>query len=695
MMGIGKTTLAKSVYGDRQVEDYFDVRGWITMPQEYNKSQMLRLLLRSILPAVENKFGEGSAIPADKLAEQVRTQLRAKRFLIVLDNIHDSRALHDIQRCVCCGDPGSTILLTTGNFNLRFDPIFYHHQYTNYMTLLDQNQSWDLFCNNMVSLKGRMALEFEKIKSHIVEICDGLPWSIVAVAKRLAKCHDILKEWEKVKKEMESLGILDHKALTFHYNQLSEHLKVCFLYFGVFPKRKEIQVKKLIGLWIAEGFLEPLEHEELENQGYVYLQEFIERSLLLICNQGRDGKIKTCRMHSALHTFCVGEAQKAGIFCAVNTLQHTALPLSEFANSSRWLSLYTHSFDYYVLFSTNKPRSIFFFDDDPKTFVPFKLLRVLAFVPSPFLQRVSMHSRHLIFLRYLFISQRFEGLGNIVSNNPNLHTLIVSSDEPQIGAPTIHLPSTIWQLPHLRHLELGDLYTIDDPPSVVTMTNLQTLSWVSPTHCGREVYFNFPSIRKVELFYKKDLVPTHIGSSSSNSITLYNLDYLEWLERLTISISIGCIVTLPERFMFPSQLKKLNLSGAKLSQRDLTAIGMLPELRVLKLENSLLGRVWKVAKGEFRKLRFLLIEDKKLKQWQSDETYTLLCLERLVLRCCYCLEQIPLSFGGPKLKHIELDGCNPSIVASAKQLIIIKHLYGQVELIIDGAVFYRLSSFIR
>nr|GLL45292.1 putative late blight resistance protein homolog R1B-17 isoform X1 [Ipomoea trifida] len=212
------------------------------------------------------------------------------------------------------------------------------------------------------------------------------------------------------------------------------------------------------------------------------------------------------------------------------------------------------------------------------------------------------------------------------------------------------------------------MYTIDDPPSVVTM-NLQTLSWVSPTHCGREVNFNFPNIRKVELFYKEDLVPSHIGSSSSNPITLYNLDNLEWLERLTISISIGCIVTLPKRFMFPSQLKKLKLSGTKLSQRDLTTIGiMLPELRVLKLENALLGRVWEVAEGEFCKLKFLLIEDKKLKQLQIDETNTLLRLEQLVLRCCYCLEQIPLSFVGRNLKHIELDGCNPSIVASAKQL---------------------------
>nr|GMD75253.1 putative late blight resistance protein homolog R1A-4 isoform X1 [Ipomoea batatas] len=144
--------------------------------------------------------------------------------------------------------------------------------------------------------------------------------------------------------------------------------------------------------------------------------------------------------------------------------------------------------------------------------------------------------------------------------------------------------------------------------------------------------------------------------------------------------------------------QKLKLSGTKLSQRDLTTIGMLPELRVLKLENALLGRVWEVAEGEFRKLRFLLIEDKKLKQLQSDETYTLLHLKRLVLRCCNCLEQIPSSFFDRNMKRIELDGCNPSFVASAKQLII-NHVFGRVELIVNGAVYllyrYRRNGLVH
>ncbi|XP_031096872.1 putative late blight resistance protein homolog R1B-17 [Ipomoea triloba] len=360
-----------------------------------------------------------------------------------------------------------------------------------------------------------LAPKFEKIRNHVVEKCDGLPQLIIEVAKRLSKCDNIQQGWKKIEKELESLGLLDRNVLRVSYNMLPHHLKVCFLYFGVFPKRKRILVKMLIRLWIAEGFVKPLKHTELEDQAYVYLQELIDRSLLLIEDRSCNDKIKTCRMHSALHSFCVGEAQKGSILCAVNTQQHSELPLDTFANSCRWLSFYSHSFDYYVLFRTNIPRSIFFFLENPEMFVPPKLLRVLAFDTSISLQRVPVQL---------------------------IETLVVSGN----GAPTFHLPSSIWKPPNLRHLELGNSYMVD-PPSA-DKKNLQTLSWVvRPIHCRQNVYNKFPNIKKLKILLKDDIEnPSHIGGCCSNPIILDHFDYLEGLEKLSISVSIGCNVALPE-----------------------------------------------------------------------------------------------------------------------------------------------------
>nr|GMD81541.1 putative late blight resistance protein homolog R1A-4 [Ipomoea batatas] len=347
-------------------------------------------------------------------------------------------------------------------------------------------------------------------------------------------------------------------------------------------------------------------------------------------------------------------------------MQFPGVSLNAFANSCRWLSFYTHSFDYYVLFDTIKSRSIFFFHDNPEISAPLKLLRVLAFVPPPFFRRMQMHFGDFIFLRYISVAQWFEGLDYIVSINCNLQTLVVSGNESQAGASTVHLPSKIWKSPQLRHLELGNSYTVDPPR--VNKKSFQTLSWVSPTYCRKEIYNKFPKLKALKIFLKEQLELNCTCGSCSNPIILDNLDYLEELEKLTISVSIDCNVTLRNRSMFPFILKKLRLSGLNLSERHLTVIGKLPWLKVLKLENSFHGKVWEVSEGGFCQLGFLLLEARNLEQLKANK-YSFPRLQHLGLRFCYCLEEIPRSFAHIfMLQSIELKQCSPSVVAAAKQI---------------------------
>nr|GMD79993.1 putative late blight resistance protein homolog R1A-4 isoform X1 [Ipomoea batatas] len=297
-------------------------------------------------------------------------------------------------------------------------------------------------------------------------------------------------------------------------------------------------------------------------------------------------------------------------------------------------------------------------------FVPPKLLRVLAFDTSISLQRVPVQLGGLVFLRYLSITQWFEDLDYVVSNNPNLETLVVSGN----GAPTFHLPSSIWKPPNLRHLEIGNSYMVD-PPSA-DKKNLQTLSWVvRPIHCRKKVYSKFPKIKNLKIFLKDDIEPTHIRGCCSNPIILDHFDCLEGLEKLSISVSIGCNAALPEECMYPSRLKKLKLSGTNISQWDINVIAKLPQLKVLKLENAFHGTEWNVvAEGGFPELIFLLLEAKELKQWVVSCWGHFPKLRHLVLRSCNCLEQMPKDFRGEELESIELKGCHSSLVASAKQL---------------------------
>nr|GMD79994.1 putative late blight resistance protein homolog R1A-4 isoform X1 [Ipomoea batatas] len=295
-------------------------------------------------------------------------------------------------------------------------------------------------------------------------------------------------------------------------------------------------------------------------------------------------------------------------------------------------------------------------------FVPPKLLRVLAFDTFISLQRVPVQLGGLVFLRYLSITQWFEDLDDVVSNNPNLETLVVSGN----GAPIVYLPSSIWKPQNLRHLKLGNSYMVDPPGA--DKKNLQTLSWmVRPIHCRQMVYNMFPNIKNIKIFLKDDIEPSHIGGCFSNPIILNHFYHLGGLEKLSISVSIGCNAALPEQCLYPSGLKKLKLSGTNISVSDLNVIAMLPNLMVLKLENAFRGTIWKVAKGGFPQLIFLLLEAKDLKQWVVSSSQFWM-LRRLVLRSCNCLEQMPKHFIRNTMNSIELERCNSSLVASAKQL---------------------------
>ncbi|XP_031122061.1 uncharacterized protein LOC116025108 isoform X2 [Ipomoea triloba] len=252
-----------------------------------------------------------------------------------------------------------------------------------------------------------------------------------------------------------------------------------------------------------------------------------------------------------------------------------------------------------------------------------------------------------------FLREWFEGLDYVVSTNRNLQTLVVSGKESQFGAPTLYLPSTIWESPQLQHLELDKCYVID-PPSM-DKDNMQTLSWVCPTHCRTGVYCRFPNIKILKVFV-----------FCSNPVILDNLEYLERLERLSILVSFGCIVTLPKPSMFPSQLKKLRLNGTNLTGRDLKVIGMLHGLEILKLENAFCGKVWEVEDGLFFGLNFLLLEDKTLEQWTVGYR-SFPRLKHLILRFCDCLKEIPKVMAKIHiLKSIELQWCCPSLITSTK-----------------------------
>lgn len=87
-------------------------------------------------------------------------------------------------------------------------------------------------------------------------------------------------------------------------------LKPCFLYFGAFLEDKESPAKKLIQLWMAEGFIQKDDCKSLEDVATNYMMDLIRRSLVMVSKQKSIGGVKACCIHDLLHDFCSTKAKE-------------------------------------------------------------------------------------------------------------------------------------------------------------------------------------------------------------------------------------------------------------------------------------------------------------------------------------------------------------------------------------------------
>ncbi|XP_016456202.1 putative late blight resistance protein homolog R1B-16 [Nicotiana tabacum] len=308
MGGIGKTTLARKVYDDSTIRYRFDKHAWVTISQVYNERQILLELVSSIS---QDKTDESNQkMSNDQLAEIVYRGVIGRRFLIVIDDLWSTEALDQIQRIFPNENNRSRILLTT---RLSYvadyaSPDFPHHN----MSFLSFDESWILFTERLLR-EDICPPHLDEIGKHIIQQCRGLPLSIVVVAGLLGKIDPTRDNWKKVEENLNSFfGTVSERCqsiLSLSYSYLPQYLKACFLYVGGFPEDMEIGVSKLIKLWIAELFVRARSNKKLEMVAEEYLEELIDRSLILAGTRRANGKMKTCKIHDLLRQLCIREAQ--------------------------------------------------------------------------------------------------------------------------------------------------------------------------------------------------------------------------------------------------------------------------------------------------------------------------------------------------------------------------------------------------
>ncbi|KAH6769442.1 hypothetical protein C2S51_014778 [Perilla frutescens var. frutescens] len=665
MGGIGKTTLAKIVYDDPLTVQQFDIRAWVTLSQDYNAD----VILSSLLASMKNFDKEGSERSSELVGEKVFKILKGRRYLIVMDDIWSIDAWDEMRNIFPDDENGSRILLTTREVDVASyaDHLSPLHQ----MHLMDEKQSWDLLRQRVFADKDCPS-ELKRIGQEIARNCGGLPLAIVVVAGLLSAVGMDPTSWkdiaENVNSSVTSKGEFQN-ILSLSYTHLPYYLRPCFLYMGMFPEDHEVRVSKLIKLWVAEGFFRtPDGPKSPEEEAEECLEDLVKRNLVLVTKRRFDGRIKSCSLHDLMRDLCIRRAHDEKFLLNFRSWEgRKFLPMEIRKNQPR-LSVTGHGLQYLSKVDGRTTRTILCFHRISvlmKLLGSFRLLRILD-AGEGYVRSLPIELFELFHLVYLVI--RCHGkIPAAISKLQNLQTLRVraSNDWRDIRVQSVCLLQEIWSLPQLRHLAYFG--RLPDPGRTRTcssgLENLQTLSTVSHVMCIEKILRMIPNLKALEIDcsdYREEEEPF-----------LNNLVYLHQLESLKLRSDIYRNAVCPKNiFMLPRTLKRLTLSYLKLPWDEVTAVGSLPNLQVLKLtDHACEGSTWETTEGEFTQLEFLLIEKTHLEHWVAESSH-FPRLKCLLLHECSELTQIPNGIGEiPTLELIEVKGYgNESLVDSAKRI---------------------------
>ncbi|KAL3508892.1 hypothetical protein ACH5RR_028293 [Cinchona calisaya] len=286
-----------------------------------------------------------------------------------------------------------------------------------------------------------------------------LPLTVVIIAGILAtvECDD----WDEVAESFTSTIVYgtDHckNTVDLSYKHLPHYLKPCLLYFGAFPEDQEIHAKKLMSLWIAEGFVQNTGQKRLEDVAEEYLMELIARNLVMVLKQRSIGGVKACCIHDLLHEFCKDKSKEENFLQVLHG--YDELSTSDELPNLKRLSIWSkvEHFKGSKLFCPRICGLLFnpiegsnlWIDDISFIFCIYKRLRVLdleqIYLP---LKVLPWEIESPVELRYLCVGGMIRCIPPSIENLSSLETFIVKS-----GC-TVSLPDTIWNMTKLRHLQV-------------------------------------------------------------------------------------------------------------------------------------------------------------------------------------------------------------------------------------------------
>ncbi|KAF3440149.1 hypothetical protein FNV43_RR18427 [Rhamnella rubrinervis] len=702
MGGSGKTTLVANVYNNEKVRRYFDCHAWITVSQTYVTHELFRRLIKEFHQASKE------VVPADlnakeyrELVEMLHDYLKRKRYLIVFDDVWDPNFWTETNKSLPDTRLGSRIILTTRNEDIA-SSCFGVRSHGFCIEPLPQKEAWMLFCMKAFSNYPdiRCPPEFESLAWKVLEKCEGLPLAIMALGGIMSSKKSML-EWTQVcdhlNWQLSDNPMLEkfNRILLLSFNYLSYRLKHCFLYCSLFPEDYGMKRKRLIRLWMAEGFVEHVKGVTPEEVANNYLMALTSRSMLQVVDRNPSGRPKLFRMHDLMRELALSVSEKEK-FCAVydgkeDMGQFRARRLSIIVTPDKEIKAWTgmSQLRSFLGFARYTDAS-FSYNKFPSG---FKLLRIIDFQGFPIIEKLPDALIVRLFnLRYLNLSgTSIRELPKSISRLRNLQTLDISHTKIET------LPKGITKLKNLRHLIMHNFCPGNRTNFRCGNLIMHHFCPGDPTNfrCGRgtRAPWKMSKLNKLQILSaivsEGDIIKqigsmthlTRIGISDVKEedeedlcVSLQKLKLLHYLclmvtdEEETLGIDaisssppplkglflVGKLVKVPRWICCLNSLVTLYLHWSRLVEDVLPHVASLPCLGELALINAYGGENLCFREG-FSKLTTLELNGLPKLEAITIEEGVMPRLQRLVLENCINLKTLPKGIEGlSNLKRLSL-----------------------------------------
>ncbi|KAM0943022.1 putative virus X resistance protein-like, coiled-coil [Dioscorea sansibarensis] len=559
MGGVGKTTLARKIFSDPDIRRHFTCQAWIWVSQEYRAREALETIAKDAIGMSKRTLKN---LRDEELELKIYKHLKETKYLVILDDIWGIEAWDSIDGLLPDMTNGSRVLLTTRSQDVALHAGRQSPPYD--LKFLGEEDSWELFCRKAIPTKCSKDCPpyLISIGREMVAKCCGLPLAIVVLGGLMLTRRQSVGEWRKLLKsanwQLRQGEEQFSQILALSYHHLPYYMKPCFLYFSIYPKGALISAKRLIRLWIAEGFIQPRDQQTVEEVAEDYLKDLAHWSMIQVVETHHHGSIKICQIHELLHDLSISLAQ------GIKSLPNDIGKLIHL----RYLGLrYTDL--------TELPSSIGKLTNLQT--VDVKNSKHISELPSQ-VWKMQSNLRHL------------EGTGFSIRG----------------------LPSTD-SLPNLRTLSNVKAGTWLQN-GLQKMTNLTKLGVHDVTATYQEALLDYlgklDNLNKLAWKTKNDgTIPSSILSISQHKINLQVLYLCGPLERL------------PDGICMPASLAKLTLESTRLQEDSLVMLGTLGNLQVLRLRyDAFVEREIVCSQKGFPQLKVLELNSLfQLKVWRIED----------------------------------------------------------------------------